>query len=61
MLKGLFQQATFTNVEVLRAVLSMKPGSMVIVLDHSHADLFAGFAVEGTRLALAPDVRVPTL
>jgi len=42
MLKGAFARATFTTAQVLRAVLPVKPGSMVVVLDETQADLVAG-------------------
>jgi hypothetical protein len=41
-LRGAFQRATFTTREHLRAVLTIKPGPMVIVLDESQTDLVTG-------------------
>jgi hypothetical protein len=62
MLGGLTPRATFTNAEHLRAVLSLKPGSMVIVLDETQADLVAGLRRTDVRaVALVTPRAIPVI
>jgi hypothetical protein len=61
-LGGTFQRATFTTAERLRAVLPIKPGAMVIVLDESQADLVAGLGRDDVRaVALVTPGRIPVV
>jgi hypothetical protein len=62
MLKGGPQRATFTTVEHLRAVLPLKPGSMVVVLDESQAHLVAGLRRDDVRaVALVTPGPIPVI
>jgi len=62
MLKGAFQRATFTTAERLRAVLTIKPGSMVVVLDESQVELLAGLNRTDVRaVALVTPGAIPVI
>jgi hypothetical protein len=62
MLSGTFQRATFATVEQLRAVLTIKPGSMVIVLDESQAELLVGLRRRDVRaVALVTPKSIPII
>jgi hypothetical protein len=62
MLKGAFARATFTTAQVLRAVLPVKPGSMVVVLDETQADLVAGLGRTDVRaVALVTPGPIPVI
>jgi hypothetical protein len=49
MLRSAFQRVTFTTAERLRAVLPIKPGSMVILLDEGQSDLLTGLRRNDVR------------
>jgi hypothetical protein len=62
MLKDAFQRATFTTADHLRAVLPIKPGSMVVVLDESQADLVSGLHRNDVRaVALVTPGPIPVI
>jgi hypothetical protein len=62
MLKSTFQRAMFTTADHLRAVLSIKPGAMVIVLDESQSDLVTGLRRTDVRaVALVTPGAVPVI
>jgi hypothetical protein len=62
MLRGAFQRTTFTSAEHLRAVLPIKPGSMVIVLDETQADLVTGLRRTDVRaVALVTPGAIPVI
>jgi hypothetical protein len=62
MLKGVFHYARFTNIDDLRAVLAIKPGSMVIVLDHAHASVVSGLHRADVRaVALISAQSIPVI
>jgi hypothetical protein len=62
MLRGAFQRATFTTREHLRAVLTIKPGRMVIVLDESQTDLVTGLSRTDVRaVALVTPGAIPVV
>jgi len=61
-LSGAAQRATFTTPAHLRAVLPLKPGAMVVVLDESQADLVAGLGRSDVRaVALVTPRRIPVI
>lgn len=61
-LRGGPQRATFTTPEHLRAVLPLKPGAMVVVLDESQADLVAGLPRSDVRaVALVTPGPIPVV
>jgi hypothetical protein len=62
MLRDAFQRATFTTADRLRAVLPIKPGSMVVVLDESQADLVSDLPRDDVRaVALVTPGRIPVI
>jgi hypothetical protein len=62
MLKSVFQRVTFTTAERLRAVLAIKPGSMVILLDQAQSDLLAGLRRNDVRaVALVTPGTIPVI
>jgi len=62
LLSGAAQRATFTTAEHLRAVLPLKPGAMVVVLDESQADLVTGLVREDVRaVALVTPKQIPVI
>lgn len=61
-LSGGPQRATFTTAEHLRAVLPLKPGAMVVVLDESQADLVTGLQRSDVRaVALVTAKPIPVI
>ena len=61
-LRGGPQRATFTTAAHLRAVLPIKPGSMVVLLDGSQADLVAGLRRDDVRaVALVTPGPIPVI
>jgi hypothetical protein len=62
MLRGAFQRVTFTTERHLRAVMDLKVGSMVIVLDESQADLVTGLHRDDVRaVALVTPGHIPVV
>jgi hypothetical protein len=62
MLKSTFQRAMFTTAGHLRAVLTIKPGAMVIVLDESQSELVTGLRRTDIRaVALVTPGTVPVI
>ena len=62
MLRGVFERATFTRAEHLRAVMAIKPGAMVIVLDGTQADLVVGLRRTDVRaVALVTPGTIPVI
>ena len=61
-LRGGPHRATFTTAEHLRAVLPLKPGAMVVVLDESQAHLVAGLPRDDIRaVALVTPGPIPVI
>ncbi len=62
MLRGAFQRTTFTTAEHLRAVLSIKPGAMVILMDETQTALVAGLQRTDVRaVALVTPRPIPVI
>ena len=61
-LSGGAQRATFTTAEHLRAVLPLKPGAMVVVIDETQADLLTGLGGSDVRaVALVTPGPIPVI